>query len=92
MVFTPADEISHRYADQSHRVLQFDPPPKKGHCRLNAAPVDVLPHGSGKFGHVLEVDLQKRESSPVNRCVDGYLPHGSGNFGHGPFFGKFDAN
>ena len=35
---------------------------RKGHCKLIAAPVDVLPHGLGKFGHVLEIELQKKEA------------------------------
>ena len=58
---TTAEDIFHRYVDQSQRVLQFDHlPPKKCHCRSIAAPLDVLPPGLGKFRHVLEVDLQKK--------------------------------
>ena len=39
-------EIFHRYADQSQQVLQ-----KKGQRLLVAASMDVLPRGSGNFGH-----------------------------------------
>ena len=50
---------------------------KKVHGRLMAAAMLVLPFGLGKFGHGLEVDLQKKTFASR-----------SSNFGHDPFFGK----
>ena len=55
---------------------------KKGLCRLTAAPVDVLPHGLGTFGHELEVELQKKKKDHrlVIAASIEVLPHGSGTF------------
>ena len=50
LVFRPAKEIFHRYADQCLQALQFHLQ-KKGPRLLIAASVDVLPRGSGDFGH-----------------------------------------
>ena len=53
----PDEKISQRCEDQSQRVLQVDRQKNRG--RLIATAALVLPLGLGKFGHVLDVDLQK---------------------------------
>ena len=76
----PDEEISQRYEEQSQRVFHVD----LASARL------VLPLGSGKFRHVLEVGFKKLKKGQILLIAAAMklLPHGSGNFDHGPSLGN----
>ena len=61
---------------------------------FNAVPVDILPHGLGRFEKGIEVCLQieKKGHRPLVAASMSLLPHESSNCGHNPSFRKFNVN
>ena len=61
-IFRPAEENSHRYADQSQQVLQF-------------VSIDVLPRGSSSFGHDPSLGVPQLIPDPLKNIRAKYQRH-----------------